>query len=380
MLPGISLEMWGRLLSVFMAIITAYIIFLIGKKYLGSIGGVLSAFFYLFIPFNVYFTRVILPEPMAVLFSVWALWLFIRYVEKEKYYYLGLAAFVFSIGLLIKPYVVFYGIPMFLLAYQKWGIKGVFTRRELVVAGIISAIPLILWRMWIGQYPEGIPFWKWAFNGDAIRFRPAFWYWLFGERLGKLILGVWGMFPFIAGLISFKKSRALVHYLGFGMLFYIGVVATANVRHDYYQTLIIPSIALILAQGTLVLWNVSGFDKYITRIVTVFSIVLALIIGAFQVKEFYRINRPEIIIAGEAVDRISPPDVLVIAPYNGDTAFLYHTKRRGWPVVDRPIEELIEKGAEYFVSVDLNHPQTIQYMKDYDVIEKTGEYVIIMLK
>jgi hypothetical protein len=187
------------------------------------------------------------------------------------------------------------------------------------------------------------------------------------------------MFPFVAGLIAFKKDRALIHYLGFGMLVYISVVATANVRHDYYQTLIIPSIALLMAQGTIALWNVSGFDKYITRIVTVFSIVLALIIGAFQVKEFYKINRPEIITAGEAVEKISPSDVLVIAPYNGDTAFLYHTKRRGWPVVDRPINELIEKGAEYFVSVDLNHPQTVQYMEDYEVIEKTDSYVIIKL-
>ena len=62
----------------------------------------------------------------------------------------------------------------------------------------------------------------------------------------------------------------------------------------------------------------------------------------FQVKEFYKINRPEIIVAGEAVNRLTPSNSLVIAPYNGDTAFLYQTNRIGWPVVDRPIEQLIE--------------------------------------
>ena len=102
--------------------------------------------------------------------------------------------------------------------------------------------------------------------------------------------------------------------------------------------------------------------------------------GASQIKEFYKVNHPEIISAGKAVDKLTPKDALVIAAYNGDTAFLYQTKRRGWPVVDRPINELIEKGAEYYVSVNLNHPQTMEFMNSFEIIEKTNEYVIIDLK
>ena len=127
---------------------------------------------------------------MATMFAVWALWLFIKYVDKEKLYYLVLTVFTLSAALLIKPYVAFYGVAMFLIAYQKWGVKGLLSRRTLMLAAVVSIAPLILWRMWMAQYPEGIPFWKWTFNGDGIRFRPAFWYWMFGERLGKLILGV----------------------------------------------------------------------------------------------------------------------------------------------------------------------------------------------
>ena len=379
MFSGISLEVWGRLLSIFAAVITAYIVYLIGKRFISGVGGLLSAFFYLFIPYNIYFTRVILPEPAATMLATWALWLFIRYIDKKKSYYLVLVAVVFSMAILIKPFVIFYAVPMLLLAIAKWGIKGLFARRELIIAGIIAVIPFLLWRSWIGKYPEGIPFWKWVFNGDGIRFRPAFWYWIFGERLGKLILGVWGIIPFVVGLISMKKKGSFIIYFGLGMLFYVGVVATANVKHDYYQTLIIPFVALAVAQGTLAIWNNSGFNKIMARVFVFVSIVLALTIGAFQVKEFYKINRPEIIIAGEAVGRLTPSDSLIIAPYNGDTAFLYQTKRRGWPVVDRPIEQLVEKGAAYFVSVDLNHPQTLSFQEDYEVVEKTNEYIIINL-
>ena len=57
-------EVWGRLLTIGFALVTSFFLYLIGKKILGKWGGVLTAFFYLFIPFNIYFTRVILPDPM----------------------------------------------------------------------------------------------------------------------------------------------------------------------------------------------------------------------------------------------------------------------------------------------------------------------------
>jgi hypothetical protein len=70
---------------------------------------------------------------------------------------------------------------------------------------------------------------------------------------------------------------------------------------------------------------------------------------------------------------------LVVAPYNGDTAFLYQTKRSGWPAIDDSIENIIHKGASYYVSVDLNSSDTIEIERKYQVIEKTETYIIIDL-
>ena len=39
------------------------------------------------------------------------------------------------------------------------------------------------------QFPEGIRVWDWLLNSDGIRFKGAFFYWIFAERLAKLILG-----------------------------------------------------------------------------------------------------------------------------------------------------------------------------------------------
>ena len=182
------------------------------------------------------------------------------------------------------------------------------------------------------------------------------------------------------GVEYYKRSRGIFYAMLLGLFAYLSIFATANVRHDYYQVMIMPVISIFTALGVYELLHLKGLNTNLIKLLIVFSFFIMFVSGASQIKEFYKVNHPEIISAGKAVDKLTPKDALVIAAYNGDTAFLYQTKRRGWPVVDRPINELIEKGAEYYVSVNLNHPQTMEFMNSFEIIEKTNEYVIIDLK
>ncbi len=382
-LAFLSLEIWGRLLSIFSSIVSAYLLYLIGKRFLGSWGGILSAFFFAFLPFNIYFSRVILPEPMAVVFGLAAVWFFVRFIDSGKSWFLYFSGLAFSVSLLIKPFTIFYATPLIYLLLRKYGKKVVTDSKlfiKLLVFVDIVFVPFFAWRAWMGLHPAGIPFYKWVFNGDRIRFRPAFWRWIFGERLTGLILGFWGLIPFSFGLLDTKRKKSLfTHFFFLGIVLYMTVVATANVRHDYYQTLIIPAISLMLAQGTLYMWKSRKFNKKTIRPLLIFSLLIMLIVGVSRVKEFYKINHPEIIKAGQAVDKITPKDALVIAPYYGDTAFLYQTKRWGWPFMDRVVETLIDRGADYFVSVNLDDTRTQDLEGRFKTIEKTGEYVILNL-
>jgi hypothetical protein len=101
--------------------------------------------------------------------------------------------------------------------------------------------------------------------------------------------------------------------------------------------------------------------------------------GWYQVKEYYKIDHPEIIAAGLAVDKLTSKDAKVIAPYNGDTAFLYQTKRWGWPVVNDSIENIIKLGATVYVSVNLGSADTKYVESRYKTIEKTSQYIILDL-
>lgn len=352
-----SLEKWGRLLTVFISLITTFFIFLLGKKHYSSKIGLLAAFFYCFLPFNIYFTRVVLPDPLGVLFAVSGL------------YYFGINNFIssilFAFALLQKPYFAVYLLPLIPEFLKKEKMK------QHLAFLLLAIAPFMVWRYWTGLHPEGIPFYKWAFNGDKIRFHPSFFRWLFGERIGILILGTWGLIPFSYGLIRKVKNKFSL-YLSLSMLTYFIIVATANVRHDYYQILIIPSIALTLALGSSYLWKKS-------KALLILSLIIMFLISWDRIKEFYRINHPELMTVGKIVDETLPKDAKIVIPYNGDTAFLYQTKRKGWPAVDDSIDNIIERGADYYVSIDLGSTDSINFAKRFETVAKTNQYIIIDL-
>jgi len=370
-----SFEVWGRLVSVIAAGFSTLLIFVLGRRFINTEGGLLAAFFYAAMPYNIYFTRVILPEPLATTLGLLSLVLFIKYLDKEKYLLLVSSTLVLALAMLVKPFIFFYSVPMVYLALQKKSFKEWVSDLRLVFAASLAVVPFFAWRAWINNFPVGIPHFSWAFNGDGIRFKPSFWRWIFAERIGNMMLGIWGVFPFVYGLLKTKKGQAFNAFFFLGMVLYMSVFATANVRHDYYQTIIVPAIVLILAQGSLVLWQAKDMNKRLSRLLLLFSLLVMFITTATHIKGFYQINHPEIIEAGERVDKLVAEDAWVIAPYNGDAAFLYHTNRRGWPVIELPLEELIDKGASILVSVNFDDA-TNEVMETYEIIEKTDTYVI----
>ncbi len=373
-----SFTVWGRLVTIFSALTTAFFLYLLGKKYINDWGGILASFFYLFIPYNIYFTRVILPEPIGVMFLVSSLYFFSRYIDKEKILPLIVSGILFALATLIKPFVFFYS-PVFLyLLINKYGLAWLYKKTEIFVFALLAIVPFFAWRIWVNNFPQGIPHFDWAFNSDKIRFRPAFWFWIFGERIGKLILGIWGLIPFALGLAMTKKNNLFNIIFFFGSILYVTIVATASVRHDYYQILIVPSICLLLAQGMISLWTNKQFNLAISRFLSVFVIFLMLLLGFYQAREYYKINHYEIIEAGKAAQRLTPKDAVIIAPYNGDTAFLYQTNRYGYPVIDESVEKMIARGADYYVSVNYDN-DTNSLMKKYKTIEKTDKYIVIDL-
>jgi len=376
----IPFEIVGRLISVFSAVFATYFIFAIGKKIFGYSVGLIAAFFYAFLPFNIYFTRVILPDPMSVAFGVASVYFFVLYAEKRKLPLLLLSAICFSVAMLIKPNSIFYGLPIAYLALTNFKLSEIFKNRWLFIAADIAIIPFLLWRLWMFQPSliRGIAHWEWAFNGNGIRFRPAFWRWIFGERIGKIILGTWGIIPFGIGVISGRKLN-IIHAFLLGGFLYVSIFASANVMHDYYQLYIIPGVSLALGLGLRQMWINKTFQPLIAKIGILFSVGLMFGLSLYEIKDNFRINDPGIVEAGSVANNILPSDAKVIAPYNGDTTFLYQTGRYGWPIVTASIDEMIDLGADYYISVNLSDKDTVDFRKKFSEVVATDRFVILDL-
>lgn len=345
----LSLEFWGRMVSVMSSLVSAFCLYMLVKKFTGIWAGLASMATFLFLPFNIYFSRIILPDPLMVALALVSLTA-LSYQRRWLAYIMGM------IAIAVKPTAVFLLLPVL----ASWRFAP------------LIMLPFFIWRMWQMQHPEGVPGSIWLLNGDGIRFKGAFFRWIFGDRLGRLILGYWGVWPALEGIVRLPK---FLWWLLGGAGLYLFTFATGNVRHDYYQIVIMPAVAVIVGIGLVSLWQ-GGLIKKGLVVVTV---VFMLAFSWYEIRGNYQINNPAIIAAGEAADRLLPPDAIVIADYNGDTAFLYQTNRQGFPNVPLPIGEMVTRfNVGYYISVNYDD-RTNQLVAKYPVVDKTDQYVIVNL-
>lgn len=377
----LTLEEWGRLVSIVASLVSSVFLYLIVKKRFGPLTGFFSSFFFLFLPFNIYYSRTILPDPLMVTASLGSIYFFQKWIEKEKDKVSFWTSLVFlAVALLLKPYAIFFAFPQIYLAYEKFG-KEMHKNKTLWIYAILSVVPLGLWRVWMLQYPAGIPQSSWLLNGNGIRFRPSFFYWIIYKRVTELILGFFGVPLLIFGLIRKESRKNLIFVLSFifSSAAYVTVIATGNVQHDYYQILVIPSVALVLGLGVSA---IQSFSKKINEwlIYALLIIIIALSFGVSWnfVKDYFNINDIAIVHGGEALDKIAPKNAKVIANLEGDTSFLYQTKRSGWPSFEKPVPQLIKMGASYLLLVNPT-PADLGIGKTYKIVALTKEYVIFDL-
>ena len=366
-------EKFHRLVSVLFSLGSIAFIFLIARQYAGKAAGLLSAFTFAFLPFNVFFGRTTLPEPAFIFFSLGMLYFMDRWIQEKKMLPAGM--FFTATAFLIKPWAVFFFLPLFYSLITK---GGKIWLKFFIFTGI-ALIPFMLWRLWMLQHPEGIPGGGWLMNLDGIRFRPAFWGWIISERAGREILGVTGLALFLIGLISRpRNNNYFLHYWFLSAFLFIAVFATGNVRHNYYQTSFVPVLSVFFSLGTIAL--IRGGSLFISRfwmiILALFFFPLSFYFSHKIVKEFYKINNPDMVEAGRTADAILPEDAVVIAPYNGDTAFLYQTGRAGWPVTALPIAELAaDYGATAYISTSRD-AKTEWVLRHFAVLADNPKFVI----
>jgi hypothetical protein len=379
---GFTLEEWGRVVTIVITAFGALFIFLLAKAFSNSTVGLFATAFYAFDPYSIYYGRVILPDPAIMPFLLGGMWFFYKLIEGSlKFNFKNVVYFVLSVlfiafAILLKPFAAFFVFPFIIIVWNKWRWK-LFTQWFLYIFVILSVVPFILWRLWMQQYPEGIPANTWLFNEGNIRFTGAFFYWIFAERFSKLILGYWGIAIVMIGFLN-QKVKSYAFFLSFvlGTLLYVTVVARGNVQHDYYQIILLPTFAFFFGLGADFLLSFKSVNIWTRYSILAICSVFMLMFGWYQVRDYFNINNQSIVIAGKAVDTLTPKNARVLAPYDGDTSFLYQTNRQGWPSFEHDLPILIKMGADYLVIVN---PKDDSIGKEYKIVSYTPDYILVDL-
>ena len=358
----------ARLVSVSFAGLGAVFLYLLTAGLFGPAIGLTAGLYYAVNPYNIYYGRVIMPDPIFVSLSIISLYLFVNF----KFI---LFSFVFALALLVKPYAIFILLPCFYWAVVSHKLKT-------FCWTLVALLPLALWRLYIFLVPEGSFSSRWLYNETNIRFTGAFFRWLIFDRLNRLIFATGGFVLFIVGILNsyLNKTRGLIFVWLLSVMLYMTIFAMGNVTHDYYQLPLLPVGSILVAFGFWAMVNASKklFPRLMNLLLALALVILSLAFGWYEVRGYFNINHPEIITAGQAVDRLLPKDAIVIAPYNRDVAFLYQTNRHGWPEGGQ-LAAKISQGATHYVSVVFDK-ETVDLEQKCRVLEKTQQYVIIDLR
>lgn len=386
--PMFPIEVWGRIISSLFSLLLIISLYYISLKEVDRIAAVASSLVYAIFPFFVFFSRTVLPETTAVSFAVFSIFLLYLSNESKKPIF-SISLFIassmsFAAAILVKPTAIFYffAILILLIYRYKWSF---FKKISLYFFGAISLIPLVLWRLYILKFPEGIPFSDWLITSvntyeglKNIFFKPAFFRWIFYERINNYILGGYLTFFFILGLIK-KQQKFILHSVIISAFLYIFVFQGGNVQHEYYQIILLPGIAIAIGLGVSAFFsNIKLFiNPVIATAILISFTLLAYFFSFYKVRDYY--NYPEELPQiAKIVNTLTKSSDKIVTDRMGDTTLLYLIDRKGAPSIYKNPAELKKLGYTHLVT--MSNGQILDMKKEkYEIIFENDKFTLFSL-
>lgn len=387
--PFFSLEVWGRLTSIIFSLIIISIIYYLALKEVGRVAAFFASFVYAVMPFFVFFSRVVLPETTALAFSLMAIYFLYQHFNTKnklaKSFLIILGIVSFAGALLIKPTTIFFGLVLFYLFARpyKW---SVFKKLDFYIFFLLSAFPLLFWRHYIQSFPEGIPSSEWLLTSvntsqglQRIFFRPAFFRWIFFERINNLILGGYLTIFVLIGVLTIT-GNFFPQILLLSSLIYLFVFQGGNVQHEYYQTLILPTLAFLTGTGIqVIIENIKKLYRPILVYLAIFFIfILSWFFSYYRVKDFYAYS-PDLPQIVKVISSLTKEGDKIITDTTGDTTLLYLVNRRGAPAPFKEFSELKKDGYLYFVTFNQDVIKGMKLKNELTIVFENDKFALFKL-
>lgn len=399
-------DAWGRVVSVIFTVLTIYGLYLLVRKIISENTALWAAFIYSILPLNIYFSRAFMPESLMLMCSVYGIYFFNEWTEKDKWKDYVLSLLFITIAALVKLPSLYLGLPLLFLSVNKFG-KSFLTNWKILLYAVLVFIPVVLWYYHAHQLylQTGLTFsiWnfgedKWGMTGPLLTFK--FYNDIFFKSIAERHLTYAGFIIFIWGLFIKRKSskEKLFDWWLIGVVIFIFIAPQAHLAQEYYQLPFNISASVFIAKV---------FEKYFgfhsikesfrnNKIITAFlclSLTALILLSFLRMSNFMKSEdyNSTIFKFSDDIKQNVNEDDLVIYPSDGNPTLLYLSNRRGWIsnpdyLTDEYINDKIEKGAGYIVSekkvfVTENQKENLKnIMKNYKILINNDEYFITSLK
>lgn len=359
-------DIWGRLWSIVLSLVTVGGVYYLGREMFNARIGLLAAAIYSLMPLSIYYGRVVMPEPMAQAWSIWALAMIWRWRNSSQARGIWKAGFLMAGAILAKlPQLMLFPLA-FLLGFWPLNRKRA---KQLVRYSLIVLIPPIVYYLWVhfnaapvSRFVSGIMTGNVAHGPD--------WNLLYlnikrGFTLSVLLCAGIGLVRLI-----FSRSLArlvLLTWVGISVL-YIGVVC-ARISLDYYLVPILPLIALLSA------YAFHGIDFRVGRVLIIFLLMFVCVESYVYLTPKYIWDEEYLIQARWIKDHTPSSSILVLSGPQPMT--FYFANRVGFRLTavtdeDIPSEILRHYPADFFVHLPKSEPNAQFWEKVRNTYPEVG--------
>jgi len=407
-------EWIGRIQAVILFTVSLPFFFLLVRQIFGGTAAVWATFFYCFTPLNVFAGRSFMPDVPSLSLAIVGLYFFLRWVEHSESSSFFLAAIAISLSFLLKITSIVIVAPLVYLAVAGIGDPGPLTTRLVASRDHRSRLQLLLFAA-IALLPSAIWYWRayqvaqkfyphHFFGAGGIRIENFSWYWHIAREtaISSLtpVLTVMALIGLFVPQSRDRRYSRLFYWWLVAMVLFIIAVGYGN-RHRWYQLPLVP-IAATFAGGACA-FIASKVSSRVVAVTLSILLVSSFTISAFwYVRPFYQSSAAQLRDAGLELNKVTPPEALIVAADMGDPTIFYYAQRKGWHFLENDaiyngnpddsqqaindLERLRRHGATHFVFTRntfwwlQSYPEFAQHLtNNATLIEATPEFKIYKL-
>jgi 4-amino-4-deoxy-L-arabinose transferase-like glycosyltransferase len=329
-----GVQAWvGRAVSVAFFAVSVPFLYLLVHSTSNARAALWAVTIYSLTPLSIFASRAFMPDMASLSLSLVALALFGTWLERAPHAALFLATgLALSLAILVKLPAVLIGVPLVAMAWGKYGVRAIH-RRELGALAALALSGPLAWYTHAYRLSRAYPPYHF-FGTGALELVGVDWSLEIAHRLATSSLTPLVAAAMLVGLFLPARTASawVFHWWLLALLGFIILAGWGNHAHDWYQLPLVP-VAAALA-GRACAW---GFGRVARRAgaalacltAGVFVAVLA-VVTSLALAPHYEPKRLAWWQAGLALNRLTPPEALVLVADDGDPTALYYSQRRGW--------------------------------------------------